>query len=470
LNRYASNWAFYLGHHWSYRREIGEPQLTFNWSAAFSDFLTNFCLTNGTYFKSPKATEAIVPELLRTIWEEHQPQGKDAVMWEIMQQSSVSGDSFVKVAFEESFVDPAGYEHPARIRILPLNSAFCMPADENEILTKRGWLNADQVRVGDEALVLDYETDELVWSRVGRINVFDWDGPLYEWRSKNFSAATTADHRWIYDTSGERGTRGMRSTAELHEVTGGSLVLAGGELKHFPTMPEHSDEFVELVGWVAAEGWFDSSAVCVGQSPRVHPDFCERIDKLCHHFQGSVYERSDGFLQWYFPVTIGRQVQAVLHEEKEIDSGFLTNLTRPQAELLFNTLLDGDGETARIGGRERLYQNNLGLIDSFQMLAMMLGKRSISKVSDTPRGKFGGRDGTVGVHHSRTANMKWMNRSVRHYRGRVWCPTTSVGTWVTRRKEVTPASGAGADRGNIFRNTVYITGNCFPELCTTRTT
>lgn len=36
LNRYAHNFAFYLGHHWSYRREPGEPQLTFNYTRAFS--------------------------------------------------------------------------------------------------------------------------------------------------------------------------------------------------------------------------------------------------------------------------------------------------------------------------------------------------------------------------------------------------------------------------------------------------
>ena len=127
LNRYASNWAFYLGHHWSYRREIGEPQLTFNWCKAFSDWLVNFALTNGVNFSSPHATEAIVPELIRTVWEEHQPQGKEAVMWEILQQGSVSGDAFVKVAFENAFQDPAGNFHPDRIRILPLNSAFCFP-------------------------------------------------------------------------------------------------------------------------------------------------------------------------------------------------------------------------------------------------------------------------------------------------------------------------------------------------------
>lgn len=127
LNRYASNWAFYLGHHWSYRREIGEPQPVFNFCKAFSDFLTNFALTNGVNFQSPHATEAIIPELLRTVWEEHQPQGKDAVMWELMQQGSVSGDSFIKVAFEPEWQDPTGGDHPARIRILPLNSAFVFP-------------------------------------------------------------------------------------------------------------------------------------------------------------------------------------------------------------------------------------------------------------------------------------------------------------------------------------------------------
>lgn len=452
--------------YWSYKREIGEPQLTFNWCQAFSDWQTNFALTNGVNFRSPHATEAIVPELLRTVWEEHQPQGKDAVLWEAMQQGGVSGDCFIKIAFEESYVDPAGYEHPARIRILPLNAAFCMPVDENEILTKRGWLHADDVIVGDEALALNHETDELVWSPVKAVNIFDWDGPLHEWRSKYFSAATTPDHRWAYRGTGNAPTTTMRTTGELHRLAGGSLVLAGGDLCEFPAVSAHTDEFVELVGWVASEGWFDSAAVVVGQSPQAHPEFCRRIEKLSDFYQGSTYEKANGFLHWYFPVVIGRDVQKVVTAEKYIDPVFISSLTLPQARLLYETLLDGDGDTQRLGGRERLYQTG-PLIDSFQMLAMMLGKRSISKVSDTPRGEFGGFDGTVGVHQSRTANLKWMDRSVRHYRGRVWCPTTSVGTWVTRRKEVMPlrcdTSTSDEAQGSIFKNTVYLTGNCFPE-------
>ena len=36
LNRYSINWACYLGHHWSYRRETGETQNTFNFYRAFT--------------------------------------------------------------------------------------------------------------------------------------------------------------------------------------------------------------------------------------------------------------------------------------------------------------------------------------------------------------------------------------------------------------------------------------------------
>lgn len=136
LNRYAHNWAFYLGHHWSYRREPGEPQLTFNYTRAFSDFITNFCFGRGVNFRSPKETEHIVPALLERVWE--RDNHKDTLLWEIGNQGSVSGDCFVKVAYEEPYysgIDQSGLPipgviqqfHPGRVRILPLNSSYCFP-------------------------------------------------------------------------------------------------------------------------------------------------------------------------------------------------------------------------------------------------------------------------------------------------------------------------------------------------------
>lgn len=125
LNRYSLNWAMYLGHHYSYRREAGEPQMVFNYYRAFTDYLINFVFGRGVQFRSPKETEAIVPDLLKRVWEIDND--KHQVLWEMGQQGGVSGDCFVKVAYEEAYKDSVGRVHPGRVRILPLNASFCFP-------------------------------------------------------------------------------------------------------------------------------------------------------------------------------------------------------------------------------------------------------------------------------------------------------------------------------------------------------
>jgi hypothetical protein len=125
LNRYANNWAFYLGHHWAYRREVGEPQLTFNYCKALSDFITNFTFDHGVQFRTAKEFEHIVPGLLKRIWEVDN--NKEAILWEAGQQGGVSGDCFIKVAWEPPYVDSQEKPHAGRVRILPLNSSYCFP-------------------------------------------------------------------------------------------------------------------------------------------------------------------------------------------------------------------------------------------------------------------------------------------------------------------------------------------------------
>jgi len=125
LNRYSLNWAMYLGHHWAYRREIGEAQMVFNYYRAFTDYIVNFSFGRGASFRSPHATEAIIPDILQRVWETDND--KHGVMWEMGQQGGVSGDCFVKVAYEEAFTDSVGRTHPGRVRVLPLNSSFCFP-------------------------------------------------------------------------------------------------------------------------------------------------------------------------------------------------------------------------------------------------------------------------------------------------------------------------------------------------------
>jgi hypothetical protein len=125
LNRYSLNWAMYLGHHWGYRREQGEMQIALNYYRAFLDYIARFTFGKGVHFRSPKLTEAIVPNRLERVWE--MDNDKQRILFEMAQLGGITGDCFVKVAYEEAWQDSIGRFHPGRVRILPLNSAFCFP-------------------------------------------------------------------------------------------------------------------------------------------------------------------------------------------------------------------------------------------------------------------------------------------------------------------------------------------------------
>jgi hypothetical protein len=84
---------------------------------AFADYITNWTFGRGIEFHAPEATSLIIPPLMKRVWEIDN--SKSHLLWEIGQLGSVSGDVFIKVAYEEAFMDPSGRIRPGRVRILP---------------------------------------------------------------------------------------------------------------------------------------------------------------------------------------------------------------------------------------------------------------------------------------------------------------------------------------------------------------
>lgn len=185
LNRYAQNWAFYLGHHWGYKREMGEPQVTFNYAAALANFINNFCFSKGVHFITDKQIEHIVPALLRRIWDVDN--NKAQLLWEMGNQGGVSGDCFVKVAYDPAWEDTAGNFYPGRVRILPLNASFCFPEwhphDRERLLRfklkYRFWGTSAEgtrqvytyVEIITDAAIEEYINDELIDSRPNPLGI-----------------------------------------------------------------------------------------------------------------------------------------------------------------------------------------------------------------------------------------------------------------------------------------------------------
>lgn len=177
LNRYSNAAAFYLGHHWAYRRPPGEPQITANYVSAFSDFLTSFTFSKSIGFEVDPAFTHITPALLDRVWS--QDNEKDELLWGLGNLGSVYGDVFVKVAYDPAHLNEAtGQEDPGRVRILPLNPSFCFPEwhphDKDRMLRfklkYRFWSTSPQgvrmvntyVEILTDEYIEEYINDELI--------------------------------------------------------------------------------------------------------------------------------------------------------------------------------------------------------------------------------------------------------------------------------------------------------------------
>lgn len=177
LTRYSNAAAFYLGHHWAYRRPPGEPQITANYVAAFSDYLTNFSFGKSVMFQVDPMFTHITPALLERIW--NQDNRKDELLWGMGNLGSVYGDVFVKIAYEPSWQnDATGEWEPGRVRILPINPSFCYPEwhphDKDRMirfkLKYRFWATSPEgtrmvntyVEILTDQYIEEYVNDELI--------------------------------------------------------------------------------------------------------------------------------------------------------------------------------------------------------------------------------------------------------------------------------------------------------------------
>ena len=502
LNRYSLNWAMYLGSHYSYRRATGEPQVVINLYRALTDYVINFTFGKGVQFRSPKATEAIVPDLLKRIWETDND--KATLLWEIGQQGSVSGDVFLKVAYEEARQDSAGNLHPGRVRILPLNAAYCFPEfhphdrdrlirfklkyrfwgcvdTKTEALTRSGWKTYDQITDGEEILALDPETDTMSW-QPAKVNVYDYSGHMVRWNN-HIDAMSTPNHRWLVEQERGRGETlrherkigrtefaldGDPAVKDLRK--GSRIIVAGGDpTKVFADHKSLPDEVVETLAWFICEGNYHTNQTGflsgrVSQSATRYPEKLERIRALAKWWADNGFtfsegkQKADGVVEFYLGKGVVENI-AVHSPNKKITPEFLTSLTREQAQLFYDTLLDADG--CRTHGEKattRWTQLDADRKAAFQMLAAMLGIRS-AITSDDEKVQVYSKRHILACHTEESAERVYLED------GKIWCPTVEGGIWFARRNGSTYWTGNTSPEGTrqVYTYTEILTDDTIEE-------
>lgn len=312
---------------------------------------------------------------------------------------------------------------------LMCDAKYCVDAD-TEIMTRRGWLRYDQVRVGDETLGLR-EDGAVVWSIVDGVHVFPGEHEVVRWKWRRHDSVTTPDHRWLVERTSSQVTCAWTTTDQIQT---NDALICGRELTEYPEQ-KYSDALVELVAWYWTEGCLHPhGAVSVAQSPTANPENWASIQAALISCFGYAKAHGDG-RSFYVGTKEGRADVIKQHapgKEKVLSLDFVLSLTKAQLQLLIDISVRADGHSRPQRGRHgrsvTVYQKNKTSLDVLQIACQILGRQSSL------------------THQSNGWCLHIFERSrvVPHtvprgriqpvsYHGVVWCPTTSTSTWLARR-------------------------------------
>lgn len=99
ISNYGTNWRYYYGAHYKYYNAESEDEtpMTLNFIRPLVNKLVTFTLFGGVNFISDKISSEVVSPILEEIWEYNE---KDVILYEMALSSSVTGDNFVGVEWD----------------------------------------------------------------------------------------------------------------------------------------------------------------------------------------------------------------------------------------------------------------------------------------------------------------------------------------------------------------------------------
>jgi hypothetical protein len=321
----------------------------------------------------------------------------------------------------------------------------CVDA-ETEILTPRGWLRHDQLTAGEQVAGYDLGSNMARWTECTAVNRYDYDGDMIAVESRDISMRLTPNHRTLVQ-------RMDAYTKRRNPVS----VVRADELDRYHFIPRSAtwepsgdlhvgDRIAAVMGWVAAEGWYQGAGVWLSQSLEVNGPHVAEIDKLMPAAEIRTERQRVYKGRPWTEVTwkLGHPMAPLIQHEMpgKLLPWWLVTATEQERRAALDAFIAGDGHR-RPDGRICIFQKHRHNLDVLQAVAVTLGYKTMIREGG---GRFvlylteGGRSVTL-------RGTSGVGSKVRreHYKGTVWCPTTGTGTFIARRN-----------------GSVFVTGNSFP--------
>lgn len=349
---------------------------------------------------------------------------------------------------------------------LALNFPCLLPSSQALSKTK-GWVNYEDLKVGDEILAFNRDIGESEWQKVERVNVFDYDGDMVRLKTKHLDVLSTPDHRWVVTKPNKISKLNKTEVLTSDELYNSDKPYA------IPIRAPHnnqvkarySDVYVAFLGWYLTDGYLkNGNIVRICQSNTANPHKVDIIDSIMEELGVEFSRREKNQVIWEirdpeFVYKLNRLVP-----ERKLNMKLLTRLTNPQLSILLENMRLGDGWSIWATGDKtqgELLQALVVLCNNTSSMYELSHEGDLSYFKDKKPSKYGqefvrATKTSYGVKFSnfrKSVNTKNTynsenNLTKEKYVGKVWCPTVKSGAFFTRV--------IGEDK----RYRTLITGNC----------
>lgn len=349
---------------------------------------------------------------------------------------------------------------------LALNFPCLLPSSQALSKTK-GWVNYEDLKVGDEILAFNRDIGESEWQKVERVNVFDYDGDMIRLKTKHLDVLSTPDHRWVVTKPNKISKLNKTEVLTSDELYNSDKPYA------IPIRAPHnnqvkarySDVYVAFLGWYLTDGYLkNGNIVRICQSNTANPHKVDIIDSIMEELGVEFSRREKDQVIWEirdpeFVYKLNRLVP-----ERKLNMKLLTRLTNPQLSILLENMRLGDGWSIWATGDKtqgELLQALVVLCNNTSSMYELSHEGDLSYFKDKKPSKYGqefvlATKTSYGVKFSnfrKSVNTKNTynsenNLTKEKYVGKVWCPTVKSGAFFTRV--------IGEDK----RYRTLITGNC----------
>lgn len=351
-----------------------------------------------------------------------------------------------------------------------LRMSECVPLD-TRILTKDGWKYHDELSLGEPVLAYDMASDSSAWVPLEAVTVYRDPLPTLRMHSRSFDVVCTPEHTWA-STPAHRAPR-LRKANDL-KTNDKIVVAARAEGGGSALTPREA----ALLGWLATDGWITSpTAGTHGPHTRAvisqsKVPYVEEISALV----GTDGSRRDTPAR---ARTFPRGESECLPSTKfELTAQFtrdliakagwsawsdltrvVTDLSQESRAAMLEAMLKGDGTNVR-GGASWVFgkKTKPGVMEAFEVLATLegfaLGRSQMSTVGGVPLRTMRAN------RHVAASYLKIEDAGTRE----VWCPTTSLGTWVMHTGDTISITGNTRAKARALRDAVNVGEAAFEEL------